>query len=97
MIYLLETPPTLVLRPPQVLRKNGSVGPGTAVQNGPAELDDFGLPLKRVVIQEPVTYEGVESAESEDKSNVLEDRDIENAENGTKNADVAKGKFRDDK
>ncbi|KAB8302054.1 hypothetical protein EYC80_005506 [Monilinia laxa] len=67
------------------------VGPGTAVQNGPAELDDFGLPLKKVVIQEPVTYEDAESAESEDKLNVLEDRDIENAENGTKNADVAKG------
>ncbi|KAG4028485.1 hypothetical protein MFRU_021g00750 [Monilinia fructicola] len=72
-------------------KENGNVGPGPAVQNGPAELDDFGLPLKKVVVQEPVIYEGAEGAASEDKSNVLESRDIENAENGTKNAGVAKG------
>ncbi|QSZ35361.1 hypothetical protein DSL72_008231 [Monilinia vaccinii-corymbosi] len=66
---------------------NGNVGPGTAVHNGPAELDDFGLPLKKRLVPEPVTYEGVESAESEDQSGVLEDRDVEN---GTKDAGAAK-------
>ncbi|KAF7929370.1 uncharacterized protein EAE98_005288 [Botrytis deweyae] len=73
-------------------KEDGIVGPGTAVQNGPAELDDFGLPLKKRVVPEPVAYdEDLENVESEDKSSVAEDRNAETQENGLKNADVAKG------
>ncbi|CAD6441445.1 5760ccea-a75c-4c9f-9e1f-da36a08e2d87 [Sclerotinia trifoliorum] len=73
-------------------KENGNVGPDTAVQHGPPELDDFGLPLKKRVVPEPVAYDvESESAKSEDKSNVPEDRNVESEDNGLKNAGVAKG------
>ncbi|CCD42376.1 similar to DUF726 domain-containing protein [Botrytis cinerea T4] len=72
-------------------KEDGIVGPGTAVQNGPAELDDFGLPLKKRVVPEPVAYdEDLEDVESEDKPSVPGDRNAETKDNGLKNADVAK-------
>lgn len=71
--------------------ENGIVEPDSAIQDGPTELDDFGLPLKKKLVQEPVTYEELEGAESEDKLNVPDDRNVENEENDSKNAGVANG------
>lgn len=70
-------------------KEDGNVESGTAVQNGPAELDDFGLPLKKRVVPETVAYDE-ENVESEDTPDVPKDRNAEIEENGLKNAGVAK-------
>ncbi|KAI9641110.1 hypothetical protein NHQ30_010540 [Ciborinia camelliae] len=82
---------------------NGSVNVGpptdTAVPHGPTststspELDDFGLPLRKKPLDEPVTYDEPERVESDDHlSPVPEDRNVETAGNGrnkVRNAGVA--------
>ncbi|EDN98002.1 conserved hypothetical protein [Sclerotinia sclerotiorum 1980 UF-70] len=63
-------------------KENGNVGPGTAVQHGPPELDDFGLPLKKRVVPEPNAGVAKGNAEKADVAKV--------------NGSAGEGEFKDD-